>query len=313
MAKPPNPLVAAATVALVGLAVVLAWALGRSDDAPIEQTTDTLRLGYRVEPSGAAAAEQTAQAVRARLAAAGIDDARVSVSSSASLTIIAPAAARADVTALVQRGRFAIYDWERSVLSPRRVPTPTDESATGGPDAGRIPGITKAQADARVAGPSGGRVVSDVGNKPDRWLVLGGEPIMTDADIESARSGKDAMTGEPIVTIEFTARGRDAAAGLTRDFAHRARRARAKAAAGASDVEAGQHFAMVIDDQIVAMPFMDYDFRPASDSIINPKRAQIQGNLTPQTARRIAAILSTGPLPAALSTPKGQAPQERHP
>src|SRR3712207_1310726 len=100
LASGPRP--HAATVVLVALAVALTWAVVRSDNAPIEQTTDTLRLSYRVEPSGAAAAEQTAQVMRARLAAAGIADARVSVSSSASLTITAPAAVRADITALVQ-------------------------------------------------------------------------------------------------------------------------------------------------------------------------------------------------------------------
>jgi hypothetical protein len=53
-----------------------------------------------------------------RLAAAGIDDAGVSVPSPGSLTITAPAGARADVRALTARGELTIYDWERSVLGP---------------------------------------------------------------------------------------------------------------------------------------------------------------------------------------------------
>jgi hypothetical protein len=68
----------------------------------------------------------------------------------------------------------------------------------------------------------------------------------------------------------------------------------------------------VIDDQIFAMPFMDFDFRPSPDAINGSTRAQIQiqEGLTPQVARRIAAILTTGPLPAALFDPTGH-PEKR--
>jgi hypothetical protein len=67
--------------------------------------------------------------MRARLAAAGIDGAGVSVAPGAGLTITAPAGARADVTALAARGRLGIYDWERSVLGPRATPAADDAGA----------------------------------------------------------------------------------------------------------------------------------------------------------------------------------------
>jgi hypothetical protein len=47
------------------------------------------------------------------------------------------------------------------------------------------------------------------------------------------------------------------------------------------------------------------NFREAPDGIDGARGSQISGGLTQQTARQIAAIVSTGPLPATLSTPAG--------
>ena len=132
-----RPLAAAAAVALVVLAVVLAFPRGDEQPSrPVEPPAGTLQLSYRGEPSSAAA---SARVMRERLAAAGVRDASVSVAAGGSLTITVPAAARADVAALVRSGRLAIYDWERSVLGPRSTPAPRDESVTGGPTPAATP------------------------------------------------------------------------------------------------------------------------------------------------------------------------------
>jgi hypothetical protein len=67
----------------------------------------------------------------------------------------------------------------------------------------------------------------------------------------------------------------------------------------------------VLDKELIMVPRID--FRETPNGIDGSGGALLQGGLTPQTARRIAAILSTGPLPAALSNPTGPAPPERHP
>jgi preprotein translocase subunit SecD len=54
----------------------------------------------------------------------------------------------------------------------------------------------------------------------------------------------------------------------------------------------------VLDDRIVSVPYID--FRQAPDGLDGSAGAQIQGGLTPQTARLTAAVLNTGPLPAEL-------------
>jgi preprotein translocase subunit SecD len=282
MARELRPLAAAAVVvALLALAVGLTLSQGGNDETSVERSSDPVRLSYRVEPAGAAAAEQTAQVMRARLAAAGIDGADVSVPSGASLTITAPAGARADVAALVARGRLAIYDWERSVL--------------GGPAA-----VTKAEAEARASARPDGRVVRDMVSASRGWSALDGDPAITNADIASARSSVDESTQEPIVTIEFTARGQTAFSTLTRNLAHRGS-AEAADQHPANAEAAYQHLAIVLDDRILTMPYIN--FREVPDGIDGSAGTRISGGLTPETASRIAAILSAGPLPAALANP----------
>jgi preprotein translocase subunit SecD len=285
-ARGVRPLAAAAAVALVALAVVLVFPAGHGNERAVEQASDTIRLSYR---AAGPTTEQTAQVVRDRLSADGVQDARVSVSPTGDLAIVAPAGARADVAALVRSGRFAIYDWERSVLGPRGAPAPRDANVTGGQDAGHGAAITKAAADAR------GRPVRALGSAPNGWFALGGAPALTNADIARPRAAVDPMTHEPIVTLDFTARGQTAFATLTRSLAHRGS---AAAPTGDRALESLQHLAIVIDDRIVSVPFID--FRQAPDGIDGSAGAQISGGLTPETARRLAALLSAGPLAANL-------------
>ena len=287
-----RPLAAAAAVVLVAVAVVLAVPDRFGEETAVERPTGTIELSYRVEP---AAAQQAAQVMRERLSAAGIPGAGVSVSSGG-LTIRAPAGAGEDVSALTKRGRLAIYDWERSVLGPRGVSAPADTSVTGGPDAGGpAAAISEVEAEARASGRPGGQVVHARSGAPEGWFALGGDPALTNADIARAESTTEANTQDPIVELTFTARGQTAFAALTRELAHRGNET---AADGVSPVDALQHLAIVLDDRIVSVPFID--FRQAPDGIDGAAAMQISGDLTPETARRVAALLNAGPLPADL-------------
>ena len=287
-----RPLAAAAAVALVALALVLAVPWGDEQPSrPVETPPSTIQLTYRGEPSGAA---DSARVMRDRLAVAGVRDAGVSVAAGGSLTITVPAAARADVAALVQSGRLAIYDWERSVLGPRGTPAPGDADVTGAPDAGGSAATTKSVAEARAARAAEGHAVRALSTDPDGWFALGGAPALTNADIQGARADVDPTNQEPIVALHLTAGGQKAFTALTRDLA---RRGNANAVPG-EGVEAAQHFAIVIDDRIVSVPFID--FRQTPDGLDGAAGMQIQGGLTPDTARQLAALLSAGPLAADL-------------
>ena len=296
--RPLPAFAATAAVALAAVALVLAWPASDTGERPVEPARGGVPISFRVEPP--TAAEQTAQVMRDRLDLAGVRGATVSVSSTGSLTITAPASKRAAVTALTERGRVAFYDWERSVLGPDSAPAPSDATVTGGPDAGRAAAITKTEAEQR-ANASGGVPVRAEDGTPDHWFALGGDPALTDADIARAQPTADRATQDPAVMVDLTRPGKTAFTDLTRELARRG-----TARAGTDDLEAMQHFAIVIDDRIVSVPYVNFEMAPNGIDGADGAQiqgVQIQGGLTPETARQTAAILSTGPLPAALVSP----------
>ena len=103
---------AAATIAVAALVVVLALrARGREDELAPGAVQE--ELSYRV-PGGDA--EHAAQVLRARFTAAGVPATTVTVPARDRLTISAPTAARADVTALTRPGVLEFYDYEPNVV-----------------------------------------------------------------------------------------------------------------------------------------------------------------------------------------------------
>jgi len=276
-----RPVGFAAAAAVTVVAVVLALGDGGGGER-IAPAGETEAISYRVEP--AAAADATARVLRERFASAKVEGARVSVTTGGGLTITAPEAARADVAALTQPGRFAIYDWESSVLGPDGKPAPGDESVTGGQNAGHDAALTAGEAAAR----STGRPV----HTGDRWFVLGGTPPLTNTHIAKTVPTTDPMNDAPIVTLEFTPLGAATFTRLTREISHRG------ADQALRPEAAWQHLAFVVDDRLFSVPFID--FRQAPDGIDGTTGAQISGDLTAQGARRLSVVLNSGPLPGTL-------------
>ena len=275
-----RPLVAAAALALVVVAVVLALPAGDGDERPTPQTSRLEPFDYQVPPGSA---DQVAEVLRARLATAEVPDASVSVPASDRVTITAPAASRADVTALTEPGRLEFYDWEPNVLGPRgteRVPQPKDV------------------AEARAAGRPDGRIVE--AEQSRGWFAISGDPALTNAAIARAVVAKDYVSKEPVVAIDFTPRGHGEFESLTRAVAQRGRE---RAAEGAVAPDSFQHFAIIVDGRVVAMPYINYQENP--DGVAGAGGAQISGGFTPATARRLAGLLCAGPLPAALEPDAG--------
>ena len=206
------------------------------------------------------------------------------------LTITAPDAARADVTVLTAPGRFAIYDWERSVLGPDGRPAPTDPAVTGGPGAGQEAALTEAEARSRAAQeprrarPRGRRRVVRARGRPrahqrgrrERARGRGPREAARPSRSTSRRPGKQAFT---TLTRELAQRGADQA--------------------GAGDpLQTSQHLALVLDDRIVATPYINW--REAPDGIDGADGAYMSDLATPEQARLTAALLSAGPLPGTL-------------
>ena len=280
-----RPLAATAAVALLVAAIVLTLPGEPRDEAPALNSSDAVTLTYRVQTGDAT---EAAQILRERLNAAVIA-AEVTAGDS-TLTITAPDSARAAVTALTAPGRFAIYDWERSVLGPDGRPAPTDPAVTGGRDTSHAAALTEAEARSRAAKSPGARALEG-----DRgWFALGGDAALTNADVVSPRAGEDSLGGGPVVAFDLTPPGQQAFATLTRELAHRG----ADQAGTGDPLETSQHLALVLDDRIVSTPYINWQEVP--DGIDGADGAQMSDLETAEQARLTAALLSTGPLPGTL-------------
>jgi hypothetical protein len=123
-----------------------------------------------------------------------------------------------------------------------------------------------------------------------RFFVLRDHAALEGNEITDPKVSTDPNTGEADVTFGFTARGQRAFQAVTAQIA---RRGTLVSGLGAT---LNQHFAMVLDDQILSVPSID--FRQYPDGISGADGADITGFGSPQTARIVAAVLRYGPLPA---------------
>ena len=245
------------------------------------------------------ALDRTARVMRARLAALGIRQGRVTRAGDR-LRVTVPAAQRAAAAAVLgRRARLAFYDWEPNVLGPDGKPAPRDTRVTGGDAAGTAGvGSHPRRVAAVTARRAGGRAIvvraePPSGRRPtDQWFVLRDDAALTGADVVNARAGADPDTGRPIVAFRFTDGGRRRWHDVTRAIAQRGQ------AAQLPGTVSGQHFAVVLDDQLLSVPFIDYRTNP--DGIDAVQGSQISGGFTPASARALAAMLRSGPLPVAV-------------
>ena len=293
------PVLATAAVVAAVVAAVLVVELP-ADDAPVAPAPASPALTYRVEPAAgtdaAAAARESADVLRERFAAAGIGGATVTVDGDR-IVVAAGSAAPGEVAALTAPGKLEIYDWEASVLGPDGRLMPGNEGVTGGQSAGTGGAVSRDEAVRRAAKADapGARIVRAEGAASGRWYALHAGFAIDNADIASARAQRDPATGDPIVAVDLDAHGQKMFSALTREVA---RRGSDWALPGQSPIAQAQHIAIVLDGRIASVPFINFQVVP--DGIDGAAGVQIQGGLTPDRARQIAAILDTGPLPVTL-------------
>jgi SecD/SecF fusion protein len=127
---------------------------------------------------------------------------------------------------------------------------------------------------------------------PDRFWVIEDNPALSGTAIRNPEQGFDQQLGnQPIVTFAFTDRGREAFQEITRAIAQRGR----DNTFGAADP---QHFAIVLDDELISAPSIDYIKYP--DGIDGRPGAEISGSFTIDSAQDLAKILRIGALPVRL-------------
>jgi SecD/SecF fusion protein len=134
--------------------------------------------------------------------------------------------------------------------------------------------------------------------KPDRWYVLNDAPALKGTDIKDPEQNFDngpGGSGQPIVTFNFTDKGRNIWQDVTREIAQRGQ---ANQVPGQDAQASAQHFAIVLDDELISVPFIDYRQNP--DGIDGSNGSQIEGGFTIDSAQELTNLLKTGALPLKL-------------
>jgi SecD/SecF fusion protein len=128
------------------------------------------------------------------------------------------------------------------------------------------------------------------------YYVLEDDSELTGSDITNPKQQTDPQTNEPIVTFNFTSKGRAAFARVTKRIAERG--AGTILPPGVARSNADQHFAITLDDRIVSLAFIDFVQNP--EGIDGRTGAQINGIGSLQQTQDLAENLRIGALPIKL-------------
>ncbi len=156
------------------------------------------------------------------------------------------------------------------------------------------PGTVLAQAQAETNTKTGKVTKAE----PESWYVLNDNPVLSGSDIthptQSVESG-GGSAGAPDVTFGFTSKGAPIFTRVTREIAQRGQNSALPGVAAASAL---QHFAVVLDNQVITAPSIDYTRYP--DGIDSTNGSEITGGFTLTSAQNLADELQSGALPIKL-------------
>lgn len=226
---------------------------------------------------------------------------------------------RAQILPLAAPGRLEFYDWEASVLTPNgktvasqlqaqdptalKISQGSGTAAPGETGAGCLSlnvALTLAAKEPASLAPVLVQAISPdaTGHPPGvqdptaGYYVLRGRPALSASDITNPRESKDPNTGAPDVTFGFTTAGARAFQVLTKTIARRGDQI-----SGLGNT-LNQHFAVVLDNRLIEVPFVDYKVYP--DGVSGENGADLSG-VSAQSAKDIAILLRHGPLPITLT------------
>jgi SecD/SecF fusion protein len=143
---------------------------------------------------------------------------------------------------------------------------------------------------------AGGKILNE---SPNSWYVLNDEPVLTGADITNPQQGFDEGSGgngQPNVNFGFSSRGKGTFEAVTKKIAHRGQEAQLP---GVPKEAALQHFAVVLDGQLITTPSIDYTRYP--EGIDSSSGSEISGGFTITSAQNLANELQSGALPIKLA------------
>ncbi len=145
-----------------------------------------------------------------------------------------------------------------------------------------------------------------VNSAPNSFYVINDNPVLSGEDINDPRQGlfypeqgllnNGEGPGQPAVMFGFSSsHSQMVFERLTHEIAHRGQEAQLP---GVPKARALQHFAVVLDEQVISAPSIDYTQYP--EGIDATHGSQITGSFTMTSARKLADELRSGSLPVKL-------------
>ena len=135
------------------------------------------------------------------------------------------------------------------------------------------------------------------GKPSNLWYVLKDQTVLGGKDIKNPEQSFDngaGGTGAPNVLFDFTGRGASTWETFTKKLAQRGQ----EQALGTSADASNQHFAIVLDNELISAPQIPWQKYP--NGIPSGGGSEISGGFTIETAQRLANLLKTGALPIKL-------------
>jgi SecD/SecF fusion protein len=130
---------------------------------------------------------------------------------------------------------------------------------------------------------------------PNSWYVLNDDPVLSGSDIKNPAEGSESESGTPDVNFGFTSHGKSVFQRVTKEIAQRGQEAQLP---GVTKEGAQQHFAIVLDNQVITAPSIDFTKYP--EGIDASQGSQISGGFTLTSAENLADELQSGALPIKL-------------
>ena len=131
---------------------------------------------------------------------------------------------------------------------------------------------------------------------PESWYVLNDNAEIKGSEITNPTAGyQEGGTGAPSVRFGFTSHGKTTFERVTREIARRGERL---ATPGVAPAGTYQHFAIVLENQLITVPYINYRQNP--EGIDASTGSEITGNFTTTSAQNLANELQAGALPVKL-------------
>ncbi len=134
--------------------------------------------------------------------------------------------------------------------------------------------------------------------EPNAYYVLNDNPVLSGEDINNPQQGfqnEGSGSGLPDVNFGFSSHGRKVFEEVTKRIAQRGEAAQLP---GITKANALQHFAIVLDEQVITSPSIDYTQFPSGIDVSNG--SEITGGFTLTSAQNLADELQSGALPIKL-------------